>query len=260
VFELLKESLRLSSVAVWLPVMTVGAALAWWRRSRPVARVYIVAVLLGYWLLATPAVAERLASMTAGGYGSLERAGDARGASEVVVLGGGSNTFQAGGLAVEEPSVGTAFRVIEAARVYRLLDRPTVILMGGTPARHEAGALPESDAMGAAADRLGIPVDHLVLENRSQTTREQALAVKRMFAGREGRPFVLVTSPTHIARAMSAFRAVGLAPIASASALESDGRRASRWWPNDTALLVSDEVFYDVAARVYYWSRGWLGR
>jgi uncharacterized SAM-binding protein YcdF (DUF218 family) len=80
-----------------------------------------------------------------------------------------------------------------------------------------------------------------------------------MFAGHESEPFVLVTSPTHMARSMGAFRAVGLNPIASPSALTSDGDPPS-WLPSDDALMISDSVVYDSAARIYYWSRGWLAK
>ena len=104
-----------------------------------------------------------------------------------------------------------------------------------------------------------MPLDALVFENRSKTTREQALEFKRMFAGYESEPFVLVTSPTHIKRSMGAFRAVGLNPIASPSALTSDGS-SFRWLPTDDALLIADSVVYDSAARIYYWGRGWLAR
>jgi len=95
-----------------------------------------------------------------------------------------------------------------------------------------------------------------VVETQSTTTREQALVFKQMFNG-SSEPFVLVTSPTHIVRSMSAFRSVGLNPIASPSVLRSDGDHRLHWLPDDSALMVSDAVMYDVAARLYYWMRGW---
>jgi uncharacterized SAM-binding protein YcdF (DUF218 family) len=181
----------------------------------------------------------------------------------VVILGGGSQTYHVGRFFLNETGGGTAFRVIEGARIFRLLNSPTssptLILMGGPTQRKDPAARPESDAMGAAMLALGVPLEALVFENRSKTTREQALEFKRMFAGRESEPFVLVTSPTHMNRSMSAFRAVGLNPIPSPSALTSDGEHF-RWLPTDDALLISDFVVYDTAARFYYWSRGWTGR
>lgn len=257
IVSLLKQSMRLGSVFVWLLAIAVGLLLLSGRRTRSWVRAYFVAVFIGFWLLATPAVADWLASLVSGGYVALQRADEARGANTIVVLGGGADTFHVGALTLSDPAIFTVFRVIEAARLYALLNRPTVILMGGVTSKDpKAGA--ESDAMGAAIVRLGVPPDRIVLESESKNTREQALALKRMFTGMEPRPFVLVTSPTHVPRAMAAFRAVGLNPIASPAALHSDNARG--WLPNDNALMITDTVTYDTAAWLYYWSRGWLSR
>ena len=65
--------------------------------------------------------------------------------------------------------------------------------------------------MDGAILRLGVPHDRLVCEMTSKTTREQALVFKQMFAGRS-EAFVLVTSPTHMARSMSAISSGGPQP------------------------------------------------
>jgi uncharacterized SAM-binding protein YcdF (DUF218 family) len=261
--EFLKQSMRLGSVEVWLLAMLVGVVLLSWRRSRSWARPYFAVVMAALWLLSTPAIAETLAGLTAGGYVPIQRTEEAQGATTVVVLGGGSYTYHVGRFFLNETAGGTAYRVIEGARIFRLLNnpisRPMLVLMGGATQRHDPAARPESDAMGAAMLALGVPLDVLVFENRSKTTREQALEFKRMFAGHESEPFVLVTSPTHMKRSMSAFRAAGLNPIPSPSALTSDGDYF-RWLPTDDALMISDSVVYDTAARIYYWSRGWLAK
>src|SRR5215471_11231700 len=259
--ELLKASARLGTIEVWLLIVLAGLVLLSWRRSRDWVRPYFAVVLVVFWLLSTPAIAERLASATAGSYVPIRSAEEAHGATTIVVLGGGSFTYHVGRFVLNEPAEGTAYRVIEGARLYRLLSSatssPTVILMGGLTTRRDPSARPESDAMAGAMSALGVPIDHLVFENRSKTTREQALEFKRMYAGHEAEPFVLVTSPTHIARSMGTFRAVGLHPIASPSELTSDGSHA-RWLPSNDALVISDAIVYDTAARLYYWSRGWL--
>lgn len=261
--ELLKQSARLGTIEVWLLIIFVTLVLLSRSRSRPWARPFLAVVLIVFWLLSTPAIAEWLAFASAGGFVPIHQAEEAKGATTIVVLGGGSFTYHVGRFVLNQPAEGTAFRVIEGARVFRLLNNPltppSVILMGGTTSRRDPAARPESDAMGGAMLALGVPIDRLVFENRSKTTREQALEFKRMYAEHEAEPFVLVTSPTHIARSMGAFRALGLHPIASPSELTSDGVRA-RWFPSDDALVISDAIVYDTAARFYYWARGWLSR
>ena len=258
VLTVLKESARLSSVTFWFAAVLLGLGIAGWPRTRAWSRRYFLALFAFLWLASTPAVSTAVASLMDGGYRPLARADDARGADTIVVLGGGATTFHFGGLSLNQPSVGTAFRVIEGARVYALLNRPLVVLSGGIAVKRTAVAGPESEAMRDAMLRLGVPADHLVLESGSRTTREQALAIRRLFEGREQRPFVLVTSPTHMPRSMAALRAVGLRPTASPAPFFSEGGLGIwRWLPGEAGLMVSDAVVYDAAARLYYWSRGW---
>jgi uncharacterized SAM-binding protein YcdF (DUF218 family) len=252
----LKQFMRLDSVVVWVLGLGIGLLLWRWRRASAWARSYFATMFAVLWLASTPGVSGCAARLIDGGYTPLQRPEEAHGAKMVVVLSGGSITYHTDGLALNVPATATAFRVIEGARLYRLLDRPTVVLLGGTVPKEDQDLLPESESMRAAILRLGVPDDHLVVESQSTTTREQAVVFKQMINGRV-EPFVLVTSPTHMARSMSAFRSVGLNPIASPSALQSDRDHRWRWWPDDTALMVSDSVVYDVAARGYYWMRGW---
>jgi uncharacterized SAM-binding protein YcdF (DUF218 family) len=256
--SVLKQSARLESVTFWCLAALLGVCLAAWPRTRSWALRYFIAIAAALWLVSTPIVATGLVSLVDGGYRPLERAADARGAETIVVLGGGAVTFHFGGLRLNTPSISTAFRVVEAARVYGLIGHPQIVLTGGVAIPTSSATGPESEAMRDAILRLGIPADHLVLESSSRNTREEALAVRRLLEGRERQPFVLVTSSTHMPRSMAAFRAVGLNPIASPAPFFSEGGLGIwRWLPNDVGLMVSDAVVYDAAARVYYWSRGW---
>jgi uncharacterized SAM-binding protein YcdF (DUF218 family) len=107
--------------------------------------------------------------------------------------------------------------------------------------------------------RLGVPAERVLLETESKNTREEALVIGRMLAGRGGRPVVLVTSPTHMRRALAVFGAQGITAIASPSRYVSDDSwRTGRWVPNNQALALVDTVIYDQAAWLYYWWRGWL--
>src|SRR5262245_49847665 len=132
--ELLKQTMRLGSVELWLLAIIVGLVLLSSRRTRPWVRAYFAIVAVALWLLSTPAVAEWIAGLTVGGYTPISRVEDARGSATIVVLGGGSLTFHVGRFFLNETAGGTAFRVIEGARIFRLLNsptsRPTVILMG----------------------------------------------------------------------------------------------------------------------------------
>ena len=80
-----------------------------------------------------------------------------------------------------------------------------------------------------------------------------------MLANRPRQPIVVVTSATHMERALAVFRAAGLDPIPSASAYKSEHTNERlRWVPNETGLKIFDVVLYDVAATWYYRLRGWM--
>src|SRR5581483_12544 len=106
-------------------------------------------------------------------------------------------------------------RVVEAARVYRLLDRPWLISSGGLETCRAAA--PPAFRMRNAVVQRGVPGDRILLEAPSSTTRDQAVMVAPMLRRLDCRSFVLVTSRTHMRRALAAFRAEALDPVAAAS-------------------------------------------
>jgi uncharacterized SAM-binding protein YcdF (DUF218 family) len=258
VVELLKQFARPMSVTFFIALLGAGVGLAFIRPARRLARWYFAALLVTTWIVTSPACAERLVQWRGGSYRPLASAADARGATVVVVLGAGNEMIRAHGLTLNQVSRAGALRVLEGARLYKLLDRPTIIVSGGVTGREE-GMLPEAEAMRTAILQLGVPDDHVVIETESKTTRDEAILLARLLADRPRQPIVLVTSPTHMARSLAVFRAAGLDPVPSVAPFKSDhslDRR--RWIPNDLGLWLVDSVLYDTAADWYYRARGWV--
>jgi len=249
---------RPSSLAFFIALLAIGVALSFWRRTQRSVRWYFAAVLVSYWVLASPACAERLVRWQGRAYHPLASAAEARGATLVVVLGAGNSTLQFGDFVINQVSLGAGLRLLEGARLYRLLDGPAILVSGGVTGRHE-GARSEADAMRTAIVQLGVPPDRVTIEEESKTTREEALVIARMLAGRPSQPIVLVTSPTHMARSLAVFRAAGLDVIPSAAPIKPDHwSEKRRWMPSDFGLLLFDIVVYDTAATLYYRLRGWM--
>jgi len=258
VVEVLKAIVRPASILFIIGVLAVGIALAFRRRTERAARWYFVAVVASYWALSTPACAERLIEWAGRPYVPIASAAEARGARIVVVLGAGNNTIQSRGFVLNQVTEDAALRVLEGARLYRLLDRPTMLVSGGITGT-DAGSAPEGEALRRAAETLGVDPRDIVVENESKNTREEAIVIARMLAGRNARPIVLVTSATHMARALGVFRAAGFDPVPSASAYKSDhSLERYRWAPNDLGLLLFQSFVYDEAAQFYYRARGWM--
>lgn len=256
--EALKHFARPTSVHFIIAALSVGIVLSFVRRTQRYARWYFVALLAMFWIGSAPAVIEGLLRWKGSEYRPIASAAEARGASTIVVLGAGNDTIQARGGVINQVSWTAALRLLEAARVYRLLDQPTIIVSGGVT-EPRPGARSEADAMRAVMIGLGVPAEKVLVEAQSKTTLDEAREIARMLAGRPKQPIVVVTSPTHLPRALAVFRAAGLDPVPSAAPYTADHTiDSSRWAPSDVGLLLFDTFVYDTMSGLYYWLRGWV--
>jgi uncharacterized SAM-binding protein YcdF (DUF218 family) len=255
--DALKTELRPSSLTFLVTVLSIGVLLSFIRRTQRISRWYFAALLALFWIGSAPACAERLMRWQSGKYPPVLSAADARGATVVVVLGAGNVTIQAGGRSLNQLTWTAALRVLEGARLYHLLDHPTVIVSGGIT-RREEGWRSEAEALRKAVLELGVPADHIVVEAESQTTRDEARVIASMLAGRERQPIVLVTSPTHMPRSLAVFRAAGLDPIPSVAPYKSEhSLERFPWAPSEVGFVLFDNVVYDTMSTLYYRLRGW---
>ena len=251
-----KETLQLGNIALIVVVFAMGAALLFLRPRW--GRRWIVAVVIGYWIASTPFGSALLIIPLVRGFHSIEDPREAASAGAIVVLGGGIHAIKARSEALLYPWDSTTLRVLEGARVFRLLDgRPLVIASGGRT--NALGQTSEGALIADALARLNVPRDRVVIDDASLTTHEQAIIVTRLLKSRGINRFVLVTSPTHIARAAAAFRAQHADVIPSITALIPERLRTPPFFvPTGESLQVSDSAIYDYAATLYYWSKGWL--
>lgn len=254
-FLLLKGDARLTSPLLVIGIVGVGILLLYSPKLARAGRRWLIAWLFIYWFLSTPLGSGVFAGATSWGFEPLGAKEEARDANAIVLLGGGIQSYLIDDLALDDLDA-SAIRVLEAARLYRLLGGPVVIVSGGntndlTPPR------PEGNAFKAALLQLGVPRERIIVDNRSLTTRQQALTLKPVLESLGIHQFVLVTSATHMRRSMRVFESAGMRPIASPAPLETD-RRHALLFPSRRSLLISDRAFYDCAALGYYYVRGWL--
>lgn len=99
----------------------------------------------------------------------------------------------------------TALRVAEGIRLFQVLGRRPVLVMSGG-----SSAEPVGDMMKALAVALGVPGEKVLAESRSPDTHGNAREVKQIV---HQAPFLLVTSASHMPRAMAIFISLGMHPI-----------------------------------------------
>jgi uncharacterized SAM-binding protein YcdF (DUF218 family) len=172
----------------------------------------------------------------------------ARGASAVVLLTPSFVTFRARGFEDNEISGTGALRVLEAVRVYRLLDHPWMIAQG----RPFAGALVRDRLIA-----LGVPRDRIILETASRTTADHPARLKPILSSLGISTFVLVTSPEHMWRAGATFHKAGMDFVPSAPPSRSE-IFFSPWALRPALTNLADVVAgsHEYAGLLYYWLRG----
>jgi len=126
-----------------------------------------------------------------------------------------------------------AERVNAAAALFAAGAAPKIVTTGGVTGRaHRA----EADVLAEALIAAGVPREAIVVEDRAQTTRDNARFTAALLA--PGVRVWLVTQPFHVKRAERLFAAAGLAARAwhIAKSIEyRDHRRATRWYLREYA-------------------------
>ena len=123
----------------------------------------------------------------------------------VVVLGGGH--VRAPNMPIfSQLSTSTLARVVAGISLHRKHPGSKLVLSGG----RGFDLIPDAKMMKRAALELGVAAHAIVLESQSRDTIEEVLLLKSIV---RDDPFVLVTSASHMPRAMAMFKKAGLKPI-----------------------------------------------
>jgi uncharacterized SAM-binding protein YcdF (DUF218 family) len=217
-----------------------------------------LAALLIVYLAATVHAVSRIASVPLRrGFYTFTLADAPPAPRAVVVLGSGARTIHGRAQKIGILTLGGSSRVLEAARVFRLLGGPLIISSGGPPAGYDM--IPESETMQRALVELGVPAERILLESTSRVTHDEAVITARMLRDLGIRSCIVVTSDLHMPRALAAFRHEGLdaTPAVARDPLDSQWKWLS-WLPTRQGMEYSQEVIHEYVGLVWYWSRGWL--
>lgn len=174
--------------------------------------------------------------------------------STIVVLSGGIRRDAADANDFATLNIATLQRTIAGAELARRTPNATLVLAGG-PRIGGRSDVSQADVMATIAEGFGVPKASIRAESLSTTTWENATRVRALDPPLPERIW-LVTSATHMARSLLAFRAAGFEPCSYPA-----DRRASPFdgpadlLPSAGAIGNTDAVFHEWIGELAYRAR-----
>lgn len=232
-----------------LLVMATGLFLLWFSRWQKTGKIILSSAWLILLLISFQPVADRLLKPIEDSYPTWN---GGKKVDYIVVLGGGYtwNAEWAPGSNLINNSLP---RLVEGVRQWQENPGSTLIFTG-----YAAHGNPVSTAEAGArvAESLGVPRKAIITLDKPRDTEEEAQQVKLAIGDR---PFLLVTSASHLPRAMNFFHAQGLSPIpapANQMAIESPLNWWDKFTPAPIYLSHSDRAWYESLGRIWQWLKG----
>lgn len=208
----------------------------WFTKKARAGRILVTAGFAALYLFSIRPVALLLLSPLEGAYPYYA----AQHVDFVVVLGGG------------QYSEASCDRLLEGLRIKRLNTQSRLVLSGapcGAP-------VSEAEVLADRACSLGVPEGGIIREPCSRVTFEHPIYVKSIVGNR---PFAVVTSASHMPRAIRLFRKAGLNPVpAPAGNLSLKLSRSGKisFAPNISALAASSAALHEYFGLLWAYLRG----
>ncbi|MEW5913807.1 MAG: ElyC/SanA/YdcF family protein [Thermodesulfobacteriota bacterium] len=148
----------------------------------------------------------------------------------------------------------TLLRVMEGVRLWRGMPGSKLVLSGGSFFLDVTAG----GAMAALARELGVPAGAMLVEDASWDTDDQA---QRLAALLGQQPFALVTSASHLPRALVTFRAHGLKPLPAPADFYTKGRKLTLYsfLPQLGGLKASETAIYEYLGLTWLWLKDLVG-
>lgn len=234
-----------------IEILLLGVIVLWFSRKQKTGKVVIS---LGVALLAAlsyDAVSDVLLRPLEYQYdspGNLEEISDVK---WVVVLGGGHISDSR--VPITSQISGTSLvRLIEGIRLHRLLPGSKLILSGGGG----FDPVPNANIMADVAMAIGVEKKDLILEPVAQDTRGNARLIQKIVGGDR---FILVTSASHMPRAVALFKKLGMRPVPAPTGHQVKERQEmspAMFFPSPDNLRRAEIAFHEYLGSVWARIRG----
>lgn len=240
-----------------LELILVGLVFLWFTRKQKLGKLLVTLSFLLLLILGSGSVAEHLIVPLEQRYppfGTVpSHLADADQIHYVVVLAGGIESVEEMP-ATRQVGGGGMARLVEGVRILGLCPNSVLLLSGGYGANPEAP--PETLTNYRLVRLLGVAEERIIVENTSWDTESEARNLAPIVGAA---PFVLVTSATHMPRAMALFEARGLNPIPAPSDYHTGLIRVvtpESFFPDAASLWRSEIAIYESLGMLWARLRG----
>lgn len=232
-----------------LLLIALGLLLVWFTRFQKSGKTLITAGWLALLLLSLQPVADGLLRPIEDRYPTWR--GEQK-VGYIVILGGGY-TWDPQWAPSSNLISNSLPRLNEGIRLWRANPGAKLIFTG---AAAQSNPVSTAEAGARVAESLGVPRADILTLDTPKDTEEEAAAVKAAIGDV---PFLLVTSASHLPRAMIFFQRAGLHPLpapANQLAINAPLNSWERIIPSPVWLMHSDRVGYETLGRLWQWLKG----
>jgi len=226
-------------------VMALGVLLI--RRYPRLAKAFIVFGLSVLYLLSIRPISDALIRPLESSFLPL-KASSINSANVIVVLTGGVADLSWRSIS-PQPSRTSLSRLVYGVTLYKQVPGTNIIISGGS-GDPEKQNISEADAMKDMAIALGVPAKDMLIERDSRNTIESVNALR----GFVGKSMVLVTSASHMKRAVAMFKKMGMNVVPAPTDYMSEQKKVSLYSliPTANHLLTSSTAFYEYISFIWY--------
>jgi len=251
--KILQQFLNPLSLCIWLIIFS--ALLTLWRKKLGVTLLLLTAVLL--WVSSTSAVSSYLIASLERQYLPIPVSKSPK-ADAIVILGGGVGAAESPRIEVDLTDASD--RILHATRLYKAGKAPLIIATGGANA-WLGTKTPEAFTMDKLLREWGVPSRAIIVEPASLNTHQNAVNTKHIINQKKLKTVLLVTSASHMPRALATFRSANINAIPSPTDYNIINKEESNilyFLPDIGALGGTMMALKEYLGLVVYRWRGWI--
>ncbi len=227
-------------VSICLEILLFGVILLWFTRKQKAGKIIVSIGLICFAVLSFEAVPNMILHSLEYEYPPILEVKETSKVNRVVVLGGG-HVFNPKLPLTSQISESSLIRLVEGIRLQKMLAGGKLVLSGGGAFEPVSNA----EIMAKTALILGVNKHDIILESSSRDTKEEAILLKDII-GKE--KFFLVTSASHMLRAMALFKKEGMNPIPAPTGhwiKERQRLNPTVFFPGAGNLLKAERAVYE---------------